>query len=199
MYLSVKLQILSYFKHSTVSLWKQQLMLQNLENYDELLWAINIYSRAYYLSWPQSATVDFAKSSFSKQIFITEWTCCLFHLLECENRWSMQPFCRSWYLIFKLPKLCRFVNPWIECPNVISWSCNETALSVQAFKAREEEKRRRKYRGLCDPQTCFDDACSRLRPNQMAWLALAYLFCFWGLKCQVLTSYKWNMQLDGDD
>lgn len=82
----------------------------------ELWWIPVVYKltpRAYYLSWPQSAPVDFAKSSFSKQILVTEWTSCLFHLLECVNRWSMQPLCRSWCLIFKLPKLCRFVNPWI--------------------------------------------------------------------------------------
>ena len=60
-----------------------------------------------YLSWLQSAS----KSSFAKQILFTERICCLSHFRECEN-WSMVPFCVLGGLIFKLPKLHRFINPW---------------------------------------------------------------------------------------
>ena len=64
-----------------------------------------------YLSWLQSASINSAKSSFAKQILFTERICCLFHFPECEN-WSMVPFCVLGGLIFELPKLHRFINPW---------------------------------------------------------------------------------------
>ena len=81
-----------------------------------------------YLSWLQSASINSAKSSFAKQILFTEWICCLFHFPECEN-WSMVPFCVFWGLIFKLPKLHRFINPWkLEDMNVIWLYCGEAAV-----------------------------------------------------------------------
>lgn len=96
--------------------------------------------RTHYLSWPQSASVDFAKSSFSKQIFFTEWTCCLFHLLECINRWSMQPLRRTRCFIIKLPKLCRFVNPWIVYKSyrlVVQWNSIIKCIKVITLEENE--------------------------------------------------------------
>lgn len=173
-------------------------MLQNVESYDEILCG-------HYLSWPQRASVDFAKSSFPKQVFITEWTCCFFHLLECENRWSMQPLCRTCCFIFKLPKLCRFVNPWTVCVwvNVTSWFCNETELNT-CLNAWEEEKEENKIHWSVIVWS-WDLLLRRLfqadtKPNgMMIGCSISYVFSVLRIEFEMLGCNKGNMQLHRGD
>lgn len=73
------------------------------------IWLDNVLQ---YLSWPQSALVNSAEPPFSKKIVIAKGACRLFHLLECEYRWSTMSFLGLGWLIFEFPVLHRFVNPW---------------------------------------------------------------------------------------
>lgn len=123
-----------------------------------------------YLSRPQISLVDTTKSSFAQQFFITEWACCFLHFFECINWWSMASFCR-WSLILYLPTFNWFIYPWKRQ----NQKEKKMKINPEKKKSGESEEEAGTYMDYYDPQTCFFDACSKLRPDQKAWFFFLFM------------------------
>lgn len=67
----------------------------------------------FYLTWLQNSPIDSAETAFSEEILFAKGARSLFHLPECEYRWSIQcSFHGSTRLILELPQPNRLISPW---------------------------------------------------------------------------------------